>query len=57
MATLVATEEFTLTPVIKNGPRPAAVYTESTLANGIKVSTKYSATPVIHCGGIVINYA
>jgi hypothetical protein len=49
MATLIATEEFTLTPVVNHGPRPAAVYTESSISNGVKITTKYTASPVIQC--------
>lgn len=46
MATLVATEEFALTPQSASQIRPAPVITESTVTKGVKILSRYSGAPV-----------
>lgn len=46
MATLVATEEFALTPQTVSQIRPAAVVTEGTATKGVKILSRYSGAPV-----------
>ena len=46
MATLVATEEFALTPPVRAHMRQAAVITESTVKNGIRIISKDTGAPV-----------
>lgn len=46
MATLVATEEFALTPAVRSHVRQAAVVTESTVKNGIRIVSKDTGAPV-----------
>jgi hypothetical protein len=46
MATLIATEEFALTPLVRAHVRQAAVITESNVKNGIKIVSKDTGAPV-----------